>query len=90
MSENRRHFLRNFLKKTAINTISSFREGVEEAREQQDMDDFFSSYESSYALTLNYPDDILIATAIQEGVEVEGRDKNDIAKELFRKKGGWG
>lgn len=88
MSEDRRDFFRNVLKETARTVVSGFMEGVEEAREKQDFDDFFDSYESSYALTLNYPDEILIETAKQEGIETEGRDKIDIARDLFQAKGG--
>ena len=47
-----------------------------------------SSYENSHTLTLCYPDDILLETARREGIRVEGRDKLEIVKELFEKKGG--
>ncbi len=89
MSEDRRHFLRNFCREIAKSVATGLKAGAEEARERQDFDEFFESYESSYALTLNYPDEILIETARQEGIEVEGRDKKEIAQELFRLKGGW-
>lgn len=89
MSEDRRHFLQNFCREIAKSVFTGLREGAEESRERQDFDEFFDSYESSYALTLNYPDEILIETAKQEGIEVEGRDKKEIARELFRLKGGW-
>jgi hypothetical protein len=89
MSEDRRHFLQNFCREIAKSVFSGLKAGAEEARERQDFDEFFDSYESSYALTLNYPDEILIETARHEGIEVEGRDKKDIARELFQLKGGW-
>ena len=63
---------------------------MEEAQQSLAFDDFFESYESSYALTLAYPDDILIETANQYGIETEGREKNEIVKEVFEKHGGYG
>ena len=49
---------------------------------------YFESYDSSYALTLAYPDDLLLETARRHGIETEGREKNEIVKELFKKHGG--
>ena len=89
MSEDRRQFFKNFFKELGKSVVAGVKEGEEEERKRQDFDEFFGSYESSYALTLNYPDEILIETARQEGIEVEGREKIDIAQELFRTKGGW-
>lgn len=63
---------------------------MQETRQSLAFDDFFKSYESSYALTLAYPDDILIATAHQHGIDTEGREKKEIVKELFEKYGGFG
>ena len=51
--------------------------------------EYFDSYESSYALTLAYPDEILIETARQSGIRTDGREKNEIIKELFEKSGGY-
>lgn len=85
---------RNFFKRSFLREISEvaagFEAGLRQAEEQADFDDFFKSYESSYALTLAYPDEILIETARQSGIETDGRDTNDIVKELFKKKGGYG
>jgi hypothetical protein len=89
VSEDRRDFLRSFFKQAAGRVIAGFQAGADEARKLQDFDDFFDSYESSYALTLNYPDEILIETARKEGIEVEGREKMEIVRELFERKGGW-
>lgn len=68
----------------------SFRDGLRDADQKHAFDAFFESYESSYALTLAYPEEILMDTARKEGIAVEGRDKNAIVKELFEKKGGYG
>jgi hypothetical protein len=38
-------------------------------------------------LTLAYPDDILMETARLEGIEIAGREKSAIVRELFLKKG---
>ena len=67
--------------------MAGFEAGLEEARRKEEFDRFFDSYESSYALTLAYPDDILIETARRNGIETENRSKIDIVKELFLKKG---
>jgi hypothetical protein len=89
VTEDRRDFLKGFLKEATKSFVAGFREGTEQAQTQQDFDEFFDSYESSYALTLNYPDEILIESARKEGIDVEGREKIDIARELFKLKGGW-
>jgi hypothetical protein len=88
VDDNRRSFFKNLLKH-----ITPCAEPLGESdagrSEQSDFEKFFESYESSYALTLGYPDDILLETARMEGIECEGREKLDIVKELFLKKGGF-
>jgi len=69
--------------------VAGFDEGVKKAEAKQNFDEYFDSYESSYALTLAYPDEILMETARQSGIEIDGRDKKEIIKELFEKKGGY-
>ena len=83
-------FSKKFFLREVGKVISAFESGVREAEEKENFERFFDSYESSYALTLAYPDDILIETARREGIETEGREKIDIVKELFQKKGGYG
>jgi len=89
MDENRRKFFSRFFSEQAGKTLAAFQAGVREAKSKAEFEAFFSDYESSYALTLAYPDDILLETARKEGIQVEGREKIDIVKELFRKKGGY-
>lgn len=86
MISQRRRFFRNLVQELGRAALGGFQSGVREQREQEDFERFFESYESSYALTLNYPDEILLETARQRGIEVEGRDKLDIVKEMFRKR----
>ena len=86
--QGRRHFLRGLLREGA-RTLAAFQDGREEARRALEHDAFFDSYESSYALTLAYPDDILIETAQRNGIPTEVREKKDIVKELFDKHGGY-
>lgn len=86
MESNRREFLRNFLHHTARQVLTEFDAGAGEGVEAEYFSEFFDSYESSYALTLNYPDDILLETARQEGIEVKDREKIDIVREMFMKK----
>lgn len=87
MDKSKRHFLKHYTRHQAKHVIDCFRAGLQEAREEAELDKFFESYESSYALTLAYPDDILLETARMNGVETEGRQKIDIVKELIRTKG---
>jgi len=47
-----------------------------------DQEAFFDSYESSYALTLA-EEELLMDSARQAGIRTEGRDRNEVAKELF-------
>jgi len=86
--QSKRHFFRDLLREGA-RTLTAFQDGREEARSNAERGAFFDSYESSYALTLAYPDDILIETAEQHGIITEGREKNEIVKELFEKHGGY-
>ena len=80
---NRRGFFRELLRQGA-KTVAAFEEGMEEARQQQDFEKFFSSYDSSYALTLA-EEELLLQTAEQDGIKTQGRDRNQIARDLFVK-----
>jgi hypothetical protein len=44
--------------------------------------EFFSSYETSYSMTLAYPEDLLFESARAAGIPVEGRDKLAIVKDM--------
>jgi len=44
--------------------------------------DFFSSYETSYSMTLAYPEDLLIESARAVGIPVDGREKLDIVRDM--------
>ncbi|MCF8033208.1 MAG: hypothetical protein K9K66_11695 [Desulfarculaceae bacterium] len=83
--QSRRGFFRDLLRQGA-KTVSAFNEGREEQRLKQERDAFFGSYESSYALTL-CEDELLIETAQMAGIETEGKERLDIAKELFALQG---
>ena len=85
----RRRFFSKYFLRQAGRCLQGFEDGLEEARQRAEFDQFFDSYESSYALTLAYPDDILLETARKYGIETENRPKKDIVKELFVKKGGF-
>ena len=90
MDKSKRTFCKRYFFRQIQEAVESFGKGLEEAQQSLEFDDFFESYESSYALTLAYPDDILIETAHQYGIETKGREKNEIVKELFEKHGGYG
>jgi len=89
VDKRKREFCRKYFFQQAAEIIAGFNAGIQEAKEKEAFDDFFESYESSYALTLAYPDEIMLATARRFGIETEGREKNEIVKELFKKKGGY-
>jgi len=88
VDEARRSFFKRLFSEVVQNAATGFRAGQEEQKRSEEMDRFFESYESSYALTLCYPDDILLETARREGIPCEGREKIDIVKDLFERKGG--
>jgi hypothetical protein len=83
-------FSKRYLLRQMGKIVAAFESGVREAEEEAKLERFFATYESSYALTLAYPDEILMETARREGIKTEGREKIDIVKELFKKKGGYG
>jgi len=89
VDKSKREFCTKYFFRQAAEIITGFNAGVQEAKEKENFEEFFESYESSYALTLAYPDDILMETAHSYGIETEGREKNEIVKELFKKKGGY-
>lgn len=85
MDKSKREFCKKYFFQQAVNIAA----GVQAAKEKEDFEAFFESYESSYSLTLAYPDEILLDTAGKFGVETEGREKIEIVKELLKKKGGY-
>ncbi len=84
---NKRNFFRRGLLRQVGKICAGFQEGIQEAEPKTAFDRYFESYDSSYALTLAYPDDLLMETARLHGIETEGREKNEIVKELFKKHG---
>lgn len=86
----RRIFCKRYLLQQFGRVAAGFDAGLREAEEDHALDAFFDSYESSYSLTLAYPDELLMDTARQHGIATEGREKNAIVKELIRKHGGYG
>lgn len=89
MDKSKREFCKKYFLQQALNIAAGFKDGVRAAKEKEDFESFFDSYESSYSLTLAYPDEILLDTAHKYGVETEGREKIEIVKELLKKKGGY-
>ncbi len=90
MNADRRKLLRRDWLRSVGAICRAFEDGMRDAEARHTFDTFFDSYESSYALTLAYPDEILMETARKEGIAVEGREKNAIVRELFEKTGGYG
>ena len=85
----KRAFCRKYFFHQAAKIVAGFNAGVREAKERESFDDFFESYESSYSLTLAYPDEIMIESARQHGIDTDGRSRKEIVKELLKKKGGY-
>ena len=88
VDQNKRNFFRRGWLRQVGKIVSGFQVGMQQAEQGIAFDRYFESYDSSHALTLAYPDDLLLETARQHGIETEGREKNEIVKELFKKHGG--
>ena len=88
VDKDKRNFLKRYFLDQMSEVICGFQEGARTADQKTTFESYFDSYESSYALTLAYPDDILLETARRQGIETEGREKAEIIKELFNKRGG--
>lgn len=55
---------------------------IGEEKVNWEQQDFFTSYETSYSMTLAYPEDLLIESARAAGIPVEGREKLDIVRDM--------
>lgn len=82
----RRRFLSKYFLHQVGRCLSGFEKGVDEFRQEDDFETFFESDESSYALTLAYPDEILLETAKNYGIDIDGRSKREIVKELMSRR----
>jgi len=87
MADNiRRQFLSKYFLNQVGRCLRGFEDGVDTVRQADDFESFFESDESSYALTLAYPDEILIETAKKFGIDVDKRSKREIVRELMLKR----
>lgn len=59
---------------------------TESEKRQMSIEEYFKSPISSYPLLQEMPWDFLIAEAKAKGIPIEGRSKNEIAKDVFLKK----
>lgn len=57
--------------------------GSEGSEVNWELQDFFSSYETSYSMTLAYPEDLLLESAKSVGIPIHGRDKLDIVRDMI-------
>ena len=85
-NDSRRQFLSKYFLHQAGRCLRGFEEGVDEVRQEDDFESFFESDESSYALTLAYPDEIILETAKNCGIDTENRSKREIVRELILKR----
>lgn len=81
--QGRRSFFGDLLREGA-KVFSELKGGLEEAKQEAEADAYFDSYESSYALTL-CEGELMLESARLAGIETKGRDRNQIARELFAK-----
>jgi hypothetical protein len=88
VDKDKRLFFKGGILKQLAGIVAGFQEGMAVAERKETFERYFESDESCYALTLAYPDDLLIETAKLHGIKTEGRDKKDIVKELFVRQGG--
>jgi hypothetical protein len=73
-----REILKLFLKLASTKTL-------EEELKRESLEQYFKSPIHSYPLLQEMPWDLLVAEAEIRGIPIEGRDKNDIARDLFLK-----
>jgi nitrate reductase assembly molybdenum cofactor insertion protein NarJ len=83
MNKGRRSFFGDLVREGA-KALAEIRECMEEARLEAQAEKYFDTYESSYALTL-CEEELMLDSARLAGIETEGRDRNEIARELFAK-----
>jgi hypothetical protein len=87
MADNsRRQFLTKYFLHQVGRCLRGFEDGVDKVRQEDDFESFFESDESSYALTLAYPDEILLESAKNCGIDIDGRSKREIVRELMLKR----
>ncbi|MDX1709189.1 MAG: hypothetical protein R3274_11350 [Desulfobacterales bacterium] len=87
VDRNKRLFFRRGWLRQVAEIVAGFQQGIQEVEKESAFNRYFESYDSSYALTLAYPDDLLLETARRHGIETQGRERKDIVKELFKKHG---
>ncbi len=81
------------IKEELLQAADEFRAFINEMKETLQMDDeeqifdflrdFFKDYNSSYSLSLAYPESLWKITAANMGLDVEGKDRLQLAKEVF-------
>ena len=81
------------IKQELLEAAQEFRAFIDEMKETLQMDDeeqifdflrdFFKDYNSSYSLSLAYPESLWKITAANMGLDIEGKDRLQLAKEVF-------
>ena len=79
---NKRYFLKG-LGRCLGRAVSIYHAEYARANEEIEKAGFFDSYESSCALTLAYPDEMILDAARRAGIQTENRETIDICRELF-------
>jgi Sec-independent protein translocase protein TatA len=81
----KRYFLQG-LARSLGRALAIYQKEYSKVEQEAEKASFFDSYENSYPLTLA-EDDLLLDAAERAGIEIEGRDKLEISRELFEKQG---
>jgi Sec-independent protein translocase protein TatA len=79
----KRSFLRE-LGRHLGKAVGEFRREAARSREEGQRRSFFDSYESSYALTLAYPQELIEDAARRAGIDPRGKDELQLLRELFQ------
>jgi hypothetical protein len=74
-----KNMLKHFFKNGSIKPLT------EEEERQKSLEAYFKSPSYSYPLLQEMPWDFLISEATSKGIPIEGRSKNDIARDIFLK-----
>jgi hypothetical protein len=87
VDKEKRYLFRSAFLKPIAGAVASFREGMAAAERKAAFERFFETDESCYALSLAYPEDLLLETARMHGIQTDGLEKKEIVKALFSLKG---
>ncbi|MBW2038363.1 MAG: hypothetical protein JRI46_02025 [Deltaproteobacteria bacterium] len=83
IDKSRRDFLTRDVFSKAARFLNEMMDSYKEGDSLKEEDDYFKSFESCYPL-LSESGELLIEEAMKMGIEVEGKSKLEIAREVFK------